>query len=104
MPAGKSYGDRPPLVIAPHIYPELDAFLTTWRAELGPPTHGLLFSQKRGGPLGSGTLYDMVTQTAYRLSGKRTNPHLIRDMVRPCAGIQNNPAGPPHLPLHILHP
>ena len=32
-------------MIAPHIYPELDAFLDTWRRELGPPGHNLLFTQ-----------------------------------------------------------
>lgn len=32
-------------MIAPHIYPELEAFITTWRKQLGPPTHNFLFSQ-----------------------------------------------------------
>lgn len=41
---GRSYGERPPLVISPHLYPELDAFVAKWRASLAP-THGLLFTQ-----------------------------------------------------------
>lgn len=41
---GRSYGERPPLVISPHLYPELDAYIGKWRALLGP-THGLLFTQ-----------------------------------------------------------
>lgn len=41
---GRSYGERPPLVIAPHVYPELEAWMDTWRAELAP-THNFLFSR-----------------------------------------------------------
>ena len=29
---GKLYGERPPLVLLPFLYPELEAFLSTWRA------------------------------------------------------------------------
>ncbi|KAF6259555.1 hypothetical protein COO60DRAFT_994648 [Scenedesmus sp. NREL 46B-D3] len=35
---GKKYGDRPSLLIAPFIYPELEAFINTWRQELAPQT------------------------------------------------------------------
>ena len=41
---GRSYGDRPPLVLAPHIYPELEAYLATWRAHL-QPRHDFLFTK-----------------------------------------------------------
>ncbi len=41
---GRSYGERPPLVISPNLCPELDAYIDKWRAFLGP-THGLLFTQ-----------------------------------------------------------
>ncbi len=34
-----------------------------------------------GGPLTSSDIFRLVTQATFRLSGKRTNPHLIRDMV-----------------------
>ena len=42
---GRSYGERPPLVIAPHVYPELEAWMDTWRAELSPK-HNFLFSRR----------------------------------------------------------
>lgn len=41
---GRAYGERPPLVLSPHIYPELEAFMGRWRAEL-KPAHNLLFTQ-----------------------------------------------------------
>ena len=41
---GRAYGERPPLVIAPHIYPELEAWMAKWRAVL-QPQHDLLFTQ-----------------------------------------------------------
>ncbi|CAL5226021.1 g8828 [Coccomyxa viridis] len=33
---GRAYGQRPPMAIAPHIYPELEAFLGHWRQFLQP--------------------------------------------------------------------
>ena len=41
---GRAYGERPPLLIDPAIYPELEAFMDKWRAYL-QPQHGLLFTQ-----------------------------------------------------------
>lgn len=77
---GRSYGERPPLVISSHLYPELDAFVAKWRASLAP-THGLLFTQKDGKPLTDKSLYTLFWKAAFRLTGKRTNPHLVRDMI-----------------------
>ncbi|KAL4424494.1 hypothetical protein ABPG77_006803 [Micractinium sp. CCAP 211/92] len=77
---GRSYGERPPLVISPNLYPELDAYIGKWRAFLGP-THGLLFTQKDGKPLTDKSLYTLFWKAAFRLTGKRTNPHLVRDMI-----------------------
>lgn len=44
LQTGRAYGERPPLVLSPHIYPELEAFMGRWRAEL-KPAHNLLFTQ-----------------------------------------------------------
>lgn len=41
---GRSYGERPPLVLAHHINPELEAFVDTWRAKLDPQ-HDFLFTR-----------------------------------------------------------
>lgn len=77
---GRAYGERPPLTIAPHIYPELEAFMSTWRAHL-QPRHALLFSQRNGEPLTDKSLYKLFWTTAYRLTGRKTNPHLVRDSI-----------------------
>ncbi|KAI8466409.1 MAG: hypothetical protein J3K34DRAFT_433844 [Monoraphidium minutum] len=78
---GRLYGQRPPLVIAPFIYPELEAFIDEYRAALSPQ-HEFLFTRVLGGgPLTDKALYDMFVNTAQRRTGKATNPHLVRDMV-----------------------
>ncbi|PSC71057.1 saccharopine dehydrogenase [Micractinium conductrix] len=77
---GRSYGERPPLVIADHIYPELEAWMGKWRACL-EPTHNLLFTQQNGEPLTDKSLYKLFWTTSYRLTGKKCNPHLIRDSI-----------------------
>lgn len=77
---GRAYGERPPLVVAPHIYPELEAFMARWRSELAP-SHDFLFSQLNGEPLTDKSLYKLFWTTAYRLTGKKANPHLVRDSI-----------------------
>ena len=62
---GKSYGERPPMVLAPHIYPELQAFLETWRDEL-KPKHDFLFSRPNGEPLTGNALYKLFYTSCYR--------------------------------------
>ncbi|GBF97947.1 hypothetical protein Rsub_10620 [Raphidocelis subcapitata] len=76
---GKLYGQRPPMLIAPFVYPELEAF-TQLRSELNPD-HNFLFSRAGGGHMTDKALYDMFVNTAQRRTGKATNPHLVRDMV-----------------------
>lgn len=75
---GRTYGDRPPLIIAPSLYPELEAFVSTWRAELAPQ-HGFLFTQENGEPFSDKSLYKTFWQAAYRITGKRFTPHMVRD-------------------------
>lgn len=77
---GRTYGERPALVISPRLYPELEAYMNTWRATM-EPTHDLLFCQQNGQPLTEKSLYKMFWATSFRLTGKRTNPHLVRDMI-----------------------
>lgn len=77
---GKAYGERPPLQLSPSLYPELQAFLDTWRAELNPQ-HSFVFSQLSGKPLTEQGVHKIFTTSSYRIAGKKTNPHLVRDMV-----------------------
>ena len=59
---------------------QLEAFLGRWRAFL-QPKHALLFSQLNGAPLTVQGVYKVFQTSAFRISGKKTNPHLVRDMV-----------------------
>jgi hypothetical protein len=69
------------MVIAPFIYPELEAFIDIWRQELNPAGHHLFCQFKSGGPMTRDGLYSIFTKAAFRLTGKATNPHLVRDMI-----------------------
>ena len=77
---GRAYGERPPLVLAPALYPELEAYLSTWRAALRPRP-GRLFTQRNSEPLTDGALYKLFWQTCFRITGRRFNPHLVRDSI-----------------------
>lgn len=59
---------------------QLEAFLGHWRTFLNPQ-HSLVFSQANGLPLTTQGLGKIFYTSAFRISGKKTNPHLVRDMV-----------------------
>ena len=96
---------------------QLEAFLGHWRAHLRP-AHGLVFSQLNGAPLTAQGLHKLFYSSAFRITGKKTNPHLVRDMVVThlrCAACPAPPApahevggcisdgepGPPPLLCHV---
>jgi integrase len=78
---GKSYGERPPMVLNPTVYPELEAYVNTWRQELASPEHQRLFTQRNGGIFSDKQLSKFFMTSAYRLTGKRLTPHLVRDSI-----------------------
>ena len=78
---GRDYGVRPPMVIHPKFYPMLEDFVENQRRHLGDPEHGMLFSTRSGAPLRDKDVHRILTSTSYRLTGKRVNPHLVRDMI-----------------------
>ena len=59
---------------------QLEAFLGHWRQFL-QPKHSLLFSQLNGAPMTMQAVHKIFYTSAFRISGKKTNPHLVRDMV-----------------------
>ena len=59
---------------------QLEAFLGHWRQFL-QPRHSLVFSQLNGVPMTMQAVYKIFHTSAFRISGKKTNPHLVRDMV-----------------------
>ena len=81
---GRSYGDRPPLPIASELTAAVDEFIADWRPCLSPQTDHLFVQPGvlgKGQPLTQDSLYQIVSRTCFKHSGKRTNPHLLRDMV-----------------------
>lgn len=79
---GKSYGDRPPLPISAALTGPVDEFIAEWRPCLEPQGMHLFAQTKLGGKaLTQDSVYQIVSRACYRHTGKRTNPHLLRDMV-----------------------
>jgi hypothetical protein len=62
---GKAYGERPPLVIAPELFPHLEAWLGTWRAKL-QPKHDFVFTRPNGKPYGDASLSMMFSGISFR--------------------------------------
>lgn len=97
---GGAYGARPSLVLDERLYPALEAWLFGppdpeedargftdrgysgwgWRACLAP-NHDYVFSRPNGEPWNVSELSRTFSRAAMRLTGKKTNPHLVRDMV-----------------------
>ena len=85
---GNTYGERPPLLLPVALTEEIDEFLTRWRPSLGPftkkagsETNRLFLQVRTGKPLTSDSVYHIVSTVCYHYTGKRTNPHLLRDMI-----------------------
>ena len=82
---GRSYGQRPLLPLTASFTAEVDEFINKWRPALKPKS-AFLFCKRSGEPLTQASVYWMCIRTAWRLTGKRTNPHLLR--VRVCARVR----------------
>lgn len=84
---GKSYGERPALLLSPSLTPEIDDFICRWRPALSlkgddslPPPF-LFLQPKTGKPLTSNSVYQIVSRNCYKYKQKKTKPRLLRDMV-----------------------
>jgi len=82
---GKAYGDRPPMEIQNYIYPYLEDYINDHRHHLlkspKDEDHKFLFVTSKGDPATAETIYSTVARSTYRLTGQRTNPHLLRDSI-----------------------
>lgn len=78
---GRSYGDRPPLVLPSSLTPDIDDWIANYRPALTPTTKKLFVQRGTGAPLSGDSVYHIVTKTCFQYTGKKTNPHLLRDMV-----------------------
>jgi integrase len=77
---GGAYGERPALVIDSRVYPALESWLSTHRAALSP-SHDFVFTRPNGTPWTVSELSRTFSRAALRVTGQKTNPHLIRDMI-----------------------
>jgi len=77
---GSTYGDRPPMPISAHISPYLEEWLHKWRAVF-KPNHDFLFTDSKGRPLDSHSLYDCFRGHFFGACGRPVNPHYVRDLI-----------------------
>lgn len=77
---GGAYGERPALVIDARVYPAIESWLSTHRRAL-KPAHDFVFTRPNGEPWNVSELSRTFSRTALRVTGQKTNPHLIRDMI-----------------------
>jgi integrase len=78
---GKTYGERPPLQLGASLTPAIDDFLLRWRPCLRPVGDQFFVQPRTGNPLTHDSVYQIVGRSCYQYTGKRTNPHLLRDMI-----------------------
>jgi hypothetical protein len=78
---GATYGDRPPLTLTPELSKSMDDFLTSWRGYLKPTGSHFFVQTRTGRPLTQDSVYSIVARSCYKHTGKKTNPHLLRDMI-----------------------
>ena len=77
---GGAYGERPALGIDSRGYPAVESWLAVHRRAL-EPTHDFVFTRPNGSPWNVSELSRTFSRTALRITGQKTNPHLIRDMI-----------------------
>ena len=78
---GSTYGDRPPLVLAEELTPAIDDFLRDWRDCLAPTGEHFFVQPRTGNAFTQDNVYSIVARSCYKYKGKKTNPHLLRDMI-----------------------
>jgi integrase len=78
---GKSYGARPPLMVALELVPLIDIFIEEYRSSLCPKGNHLFVQRGTGKPMTQDSIYQIVARSCFNHTGKKTNPHLLRDMI-----------------------
>ncbi|GKY98224.1 hypothetical protein MPSEU_000780100 [Mayamaea pseudoterrestris] len=78
---GETYGERPPMMLSAALSKDVDEFVGNWRPKLEPSTSFLFVQPKTGNPFSRDSVYQTVSRACYQHAGKRTNPHLLRDMI-----------------------
>eukprot|EP00562_Extubocellulus_spinifer_P004138 CAMPEP_0178526086 /NCGR_PEP_ID=MMETSP0696-20121128/30538_1 /TAXON_ID=265572 /ORGANISM="Extubocellulus spinifer, Strain CCMP396" /LENGTH=712 /DNA_ID=CAMNT_0020157563 /DNA_START=85 /DNA_END=2223 /DNA_ORIENTATION=+ len=78
---GGTYGDRPPLALSPELTAAIDDFLQDWRPYFNPTGQHVFAQPRTGKQLTQDSVYSIVARSCYTHTGKKTNPHLLRDMI-----------------------
>lgn len=78
---GNTYGDRPPLGLSPALTTSIDDYLKYWRPYLKPSSDHFFVGTTTGKPLTVEGVRYLVSKACYEHTGKKTNPHLLRDMI-----------------------
>jgi hypothetical protein len=78
---GKSYGERPTIQLRDNLSRAIDDFVDNWRPALEPSTDFLFVQSKTGKPLTGDGIFHRVSRCCFKYGGKKTNPHLLRDMI-----------------------
>lgn len=78
---GKAYGERPLLYLTEPMTQWVDDFLEHWRQCFVPKSDLVFCQPKTGKPLTADSVYQIVSRACFQYTGKRTNPHLLRDML-----------------------
>ena len=78
---GKTYGDRPALLLATELTSAIDDFLKRWRDCLRPNGNHFFVQPRTGKAFTQDSVYSIVARSCYKYAGKKTNPHLLRDMI-----------------------
>jgi integrase len=78
---GNVYGERPPLTLAESLVPHVDEFLKKWRPYLNPKSEVFFTQPRTGKPFTQDTVYQIVARNCFKYTGKKTNPHLLRDII-----------------------
>jgi len=78
---GKSYGERPTIQLRDDLSLAIDDYIDNWRSALEPTTNFLFVQSRTGKPLTGDGIFQRVSRSCFKYGGKRTNPHLLRDMI-----------------------
>lgn len=63
---------------------QIDDFIARWRSALENkerPSTFLFLQPRTGNPLTANSIYQIVSRCCYKYKQKKTNPHLLRDMI-----------------------
>jgi phosphorylcholine metabolism protein LicD len=78
---GKSYGERPTIQFREELSQAIDDYIDNWRSVLDPSTEFLFVQSRTGKPLTGDGIFQRVSRCCFKYGGKKTNPHLLRDMI-----------------------